>query len=361
MLKGQIYSKNTIFFSRLFSILLSPIYSFLNLFRSRYQLENIKIKKILVTEYHRIGDVLIIAPILKSLKLKFPTSHLILVCNQDVRELAFHLNLADEIISINAPWTNWDWSFLSWLQVRAKAKELSSKKIDIAFDFKGDIRNAWFLWHTHPKISFGYNTTGGSYFFTNSMKMNQNLHQSERAFTLISNLGCQFPNDKEQDWSLNENGAIVIHVGSSDKRRSWPLKHWLELVDYLSKDFDVVLVDVKEAKQLIEQTESFGVKLFKGDLIQFKIWLSYQKCLIAPDSMAGHLAAYAKIPVITIFGSQNPKLTSPKTNKGLFITPEEKCYHNRNHWRLCSECMKSITPKMVYKRFFNFIHEVNNY
>ena len=155
--------------SRLISFFISPFYKILNYFRNNYRITDIEIKTILVTEYHRIGDVLIISPVLKSLKRKFPKAHLILICNREVGQLASHLNLADEISTMNAPWTNWDWSILSWWDIRSKAKSLSRKQIDLAFDFKGDIRNAWFLWLTRPKISFGYNTTGGNYFFTNPM------------------------------------------------------------------------------------------------------------------------------------------------------------------------------------------------
>ncbi len=83
MLIHKVYSKETIIISRLFSFFLSPYYKFLNLFRHNYQITDIEIKTILVTEYHRIGDVLIIAPILKSLKKKFPKAHLILICNKE--------------------------------------------------------------------------------------------------------------------------------------------------------------------------------------------------------------------------------------------------------------------------------------
>ena len=101
------------------------------------------------------------------------------------------------------------------------------------------------------------------------------------------------------------------------------------------------------------------VKIFKGDLIQFKSWLSNQKCLIAPDSMAAHLAAFLKIPVVTLFGSQDPKLTSPISEKALVVTPGEICSHKRDHWRLCSECMHLITPNKVYKGICDLMNEVN--
>ena len=359
MLIHKVYSKETIIISRLFSFFLSPYYKFLNLFRHNYQIADIEIKTILVTEYHRIGDVLIIAPVLKSLKKKFPKAHLILICNKEVGQLASHLNLADEISTMNVPWTNWNWSIFSWWDIRSKAKKLSIKQIDLAFDFKGDLRNGWFLWLTRPKISFGYNTTGGNYFFTNPTSMNQNLHQLYRAFNLVSAVGCQQNEDQDAKWVFNNNGAVVIHVGATDHRRSWPLGHWIKLINLLVNDFKIVIVDVKESQQLIREVSDSRVELFKGDLIQFKSWLTNQKCLIAPDSMAAHLAAYLKIPTVTLFGSQDPKLTWPITEKGLVITPEKRCSHKRDHWRLCSKCMNSITPNKVYQGIYNFMNEVN--
>ena len=345
--------------SRLISLFISPYYKILNFFRNNYRITDIEIKTILVTEYHRIGDVLIISPVLKSIKRKFPKAHLILICNREVGQLASHLNLADEIFTMNVPWTNWDWSILSWWDIRSKAKSLSRKQIDLAFDFKGDIRNAWFLWLTRPKISFGYNTTGGNYFFTNPMEMNQDLHQLYRAFNLVSTVGCQHIEDQEDQWVFNDEGAVVIHIGATDDRRSWPSDHWIKLINLLIKDFKIAIVDVKDSQYIIDKIKDSRVGIFKGDLIQFKSWLTNQKCLIAPDSMAVHLAAFLKIPVVTLFGSQDPKLTSPVAEKSLVITPEVACSHKREHWRLCSKCMNSITPYRVYQGICNFINKAN--
>ena len=356
---NKVYSRKTVIISRLISLLISPFYKFLNLFRSNYSINDIEIKTILVTEYHRIGDVLIISPVLKSLKRKFPKAQLILICNREVGQLASHLNLADEISIVNVPWTNWDWSIFSWWGVRSKAKSFSRRQIDLAFDFKGDIRNAWFLWLTCPKISFGYNTTGGSYFFTNPTEMNQDLHQLYRAINLVSAVGCQHIEDQKGQWVFNNKGAVVIHIGATDNRRSWPTNHWIELINLLIKDFKIAIVDVKGAQHVINKVKDSRLKIFKGDLIQFKSWLTNQKCLIAPDSMAAHLAAYLKIPVVTLFGSQDPKLTSPIAENSLVVTPGTKCSHKREHWRLCSECMNSITPNKVHQVVCSLINEVN--
>ena len=114
----------------------------------------------------------------------------------------------DEVIPITVPWTNWSWSIFDWYKTRSFAKSFSKKNIDLAFDFKGDFRNSWFLWNIYPKVSFGYNTTGGGYFFTNPQTMNQDLHQSERAEALVSNVGC-IP-IKEQFDKINMYNSLPI-------------------------------------------------------------------------------------------------------------------------------------------------------
>ena len=66
----MIYKPSYIFWAKIFSILIGPYFKFL-IFRKKYDIQSINVKTILVTEYHRIGDVIIIAPILKSIKLNF--------------------------------------------------------------------------------------------------------------------------------------------------------------------------------------------------------------------------------------------------------------------------------------------------
>ena len=87
----------------------------------------------------------------------------------------------------------------------------------------------------------------------------------------------------------------------------------------------------------------------------FMNWLKNQSVLIAPDSMAGHLGAYLNIPVISLFGAQNPELTKPLGDGVQVLKPNKKCDHIRDHWRLCSLCMDEIPPEKVLKSIFKVI------
>lgn len=347
----MVYKSSYIFWAKTFSTIIAPYFKILNLFRKKYDPKLIKIKTILVTEYHRIGDVIIIAPILKSIKSNFPNAKIILICSDSAKEIAEYLKLADKVIGVSVPWTNWRWSFLEWYKIRNFAKSFRLLGIDLAIDFKGDIRNSWLLWNIHSKVSFGYNTTGGGYFYTNPLVMNQSIHQYNRASKLIEEFGCRFSSDNESRYHSNKDGCIVLHPGASDFARSWPASHWMELARLLSKKFKVSIVITNDSFGFFQKfkTEEIELQYFEGSLVSFCNYINNQKFLIALDSMAGHLASYFGIPVISLYGSQNPSLTKPKNKYGKIIKPKTICNHDRNHWRLCKLCIESISPKTVYE------------
>ena len=125
----------------------------------------------------------------------------------------------------------------------------------------------------------------------------------------------------------------------------------------LSLRFKVSIVITKDSSSLVSKLkiEDLKLKYFEGSLVSFCDYINNQKCLIALDSMAGHLASYFGIPVISLFGSQNPSLTKPKNKYGKIIKPKTICKHDRDHWRLCKLCIKSISPRIVYEKTIEHI------
>ena len=115
-------------------------------------------------------------------------------------------------------------------------------------------------------------------------------------------------------------------------------------VDSLTKDLNSIFKFIEQLNEL-----KIEVGRFKGGLIELKNWLINQRCLVAPDSMAGQLAAYVQIPVISVFGSQDPKLTRPVIKMGAIVKPDKPCNHSSNHWRFCRKCMESIQPLKVFE------------
>ena len=76
--------------------------------------------------------------------------------------------------------------------------------------------------------------------------------------------------------------------------------------------------------------------------------------------MAGHLGSFLGIPVVSLFGSQNPELTKPDNKYGKIIKPQNPCRHKRSHWRLCKLCLKSISPERVYEEVYQHILHIES-
>tara|TARA_B100001250_G_scaffold115494_1_gene97871 strand:+ start:14749 stop:15846 length:1098 start_codon:yes stop_codon:yes gene_type:complete len=358
-LKQKVYSQTYLTLSNVLSFIIFPYYTFFNLFRKKYSLKKIKVKTILILEYHRIGDVLIILPVIKSIRRQYPRSKIVLVCCNDSYDLINHFNIVDKIIPVKMPWTNWDFSLKECFKVFQLIKKIRLEKTDLAFDFKGDLRNNWFLWNLKAKVSMGFSPTGGSYFLTNSFKFNHALHQRQRAQFIALKAGCDVL-EKIKKNKININGRIALHLGSSDLRRSWTEKKWIKLARLLSKNFKITIIKIPESHHLINQIKKNKDKIdiFSGDLIEFKTWLKDQILLIGVDSMAGHLAAELGVPNISIFGSQNPDLTRPLGEFSEIIQPEKECHHKKKHWRLCAYCMDEIDETSVYKLVVKLINIV---
>ena len=174
---------------------------------------------------------------------------------------------------------------------------------------------------------------------------------------LIEEFGCRSSCDKKHRYHSIKDGCVVLHPGSSDLERSWPDSHWVELARLLSIRFKVSVVITKGSSSLVSKLkiENLELQYFEGSLVSFCDYINNQKCLIALDSMAGHLASYFGIPVISLFGSQNPSLTKPKNKYGKIIKPKTICKHDRDHWRLCKLCIESISPRIVYEKTIEHI------
>lgn len=330
----------------------------MNFIRPSFHVTQDKIKSILVCQYHRIGDVLLIIPVLHLLRKQYPKAKITLLCCTSAKPLAQDLKVVDEVIGIDVPWTTWSFSPFKWIRSRSYARTLQKENYDLAIDFKGDLRNSWFLWHIKAKKSLGYTDTGGSMFYSHPINPPHGIHQTKRSLALISHLGLDTEYFSEKKINFHDRGSIVLHPGGSDPKRMWPKERWVELTELLSKEYTLTIVKTQGSNTIAQQVieRQFNIDFFEGNLVQFKHWLGKQKLIVCIDSMPGHLGAYLGIPTVSIFGSQDPKITQPLGELVEIVTPAFPCNHQRSHWRLCNFCMETITVDQVFKAIETLIY-----
>ena len=362
-MKQEVYHPTWLFLSKILSGLLHPLWLLFSHTKYFPAFDKSKIKKIIIGEYHCIGDVVLIIPALKVLKKSFPDAELTLITNPDIRELAEEMKIAHEVVFFQAPWVRGKKKWKLWKNARSLAVYLQQKSYDLGIDFKGDLRNLYFLWKIKPSFRAGFTASGGKFLLTHPFDYPFQLHQSNRALSLLNKLGISYSGPtkplslpKPKDSRCNQ---IVIHPGANHPERKWPVTSWVKLIQNLRKTHEIVLVCTKD---LIQDTEEIllgcpGLETFKGTLLEFSCWLQNQKLLVGPDSMAVHLAVALDVLALSIFGSQNPNLTRPCEPYGHIVQPKLPCTHKRKNWRLCSRCLASIKPKIVYEKIIEIIPE----
>ena len=69
-----VYNSKALIISNIISLLIFPFYKSLNILRKKYDLRKITINNLLILEYHRIVDVILILSVLRAIRVKYPNS-----------------------------------------------------------------------------------------------------------------------------------------------------------------------------------------------------------------------------------------------------------------------------------------------
>lgn len=294
------------------------------------------IKRILIMEYECIGDFIMLLPVLESIRQVLPDAKIDIVCTPAVLSLMKGSILMDELI----PWTG------NSVNKRKCIRSLRKQHYDLSLNFHGDIRQIWKMKHVKAKYKAGFSFSGGEQWLTHVMDYPYWLHQVERPLHLLEFIGikgqvCE-PELSHIKPDHKFDNVIFLHSGANHAFRKWPDSNWQKLACELKKEYKVVWVDVPGSAFCPD-----GISCISGDLYKIAEVFSAGKFCICCDSMAAHLAAAVNTPVLALFGSQDPELTKPYGQYGYVAAYPGICTHKRRDWRLCEECMSSLSVEEI--------------
>ena len=99
-----------------------------------------KYNSILVVDLHMIGDIVMLIPLLKELKNKYPESNLSLLSGSWAPVVLKELNI-DNFFILDAPWVKSN-TISSWLNLFRTIVKLRKFKWELTIDVRGDLRNS---------------------------------------------------------------------------------------------------------------------------------------------------------------------------------------------------------------------------
>jgi len=158
----------------------------------------------------------------------------------------------------------------------------------------------------------------------------------------------------------------VLNPGGSRQAKRWPEEHWRELIRRLRSQTDwrpALFGSPGEKQELDQLAGALGFPdlpvVTRPDLLEAAALLERAAVLIGPDSGLGHLAVALGLPVVILFGPDNPALSGPyrpAAPAAVLISERSVCPDLADcHKKECrpNACLWAVTPDRVLAEMKN--------
>lgn len=318
----------------------------------------------------RLGDVILSTPAIANLRRFYPDSHIAFLCRPYTKEVLDGNPYLDEIIVYDKKKEH-----KGLLATIKFFLTLRKKKFDVAFILNPNNRSNIIAFFAGIPHRYGFNRKMGR-LLTNPIedKKREGIkHELEYTLDVLREAGIAttekqtyFPikktSEEKIDKLLNVNGIkddfIVIHPSASCPSKRWTQDNFIKLSRLIKEKtkLQVILIssgDEKKFSDALAQEE--GIIDFRGllTLSDTGALLKRAKVFISNDSGPVHIAGSLNIPVISIFGRNDPGLSptrwKPLGEKSFYLHKAVNCKkclaHNCVNNFLC---LSLITPEEVF-------------
>jgi heptosyltransferase I len=337
-------------------------------------------RRILLIKLTSLGDVIHALPVASRLKTCFPRIKLFWVVEDRCAPILEAHPLLDGVVvyprkKIQALLARKSWGEASRELGRLR-RTLRDLRIDLSIDLQGLAKSALMaLLAGAPRRLGCSGLKEFSYLISRQIPEGEGLHAVDRNLKVAEFLGCPpGPADfqlglraEERSWAdhflktrgVREGAKIIgLQVGASLPQKCWPLSQWAALLGRLSglKDVHPVLLgDEQDRQRFLGQVPISAPGVIDGlgrlSLRQLMAVLERCRLVVGADTGPLHLAVALGVPVVGIYGPDDPSATGP------YGTRQRTLYKNLgcspcNQNPTCQErfeCLQSIGPDEVFE------------
>lgn len=268
-------------------------------------------------------------------------------------------------------------------QVQAR-REIMACKYDMAIDlFTGFPPLSWFAWSCCIPCRIGYMNRGFGALLTVPLSLNvePGKHETSYHVDLLAPLGISsdgaishpdLPEPSEAacasaahrlGWSsLGEYPFFVIHPGTGEPQKEWPINRWQSLLQSLASDHEyrIVLTGHGPRDRAVIDELLTDVPNPNGNVIdacglfgwnELCAVFRHAQVVIGTDSMSGHLASAWQTPTITLAtGMSDPARWRPASLTGSVLYSPRECFPCISK-RGCTgmACLREVMPGDVIR------------
>ena len=343
-------------------------------------------KNILVINLMHIGDLMLVTPVLRTLRANYPSARLTLLADKKLRDLVEFNPHIDECMLIDKKGA--DDHFSSFFRFILSVRK---KNFDLVINLHRNERASAIAAFSGAKRIVGYAKPGFSLFFDEVLPNKKAImHQIHSHFEVLTKacgvtriddggLEMEIPPGMDDEaarlWSENfseTKKVVAFNIGAS-----WPTKRWLD--EYFAECADR-LVDrgygvaffggpmdeemVRDCLAKMKHKDSDAVRVFTGKLSLGVLagMLRRSALFLTTDSGPMHVGVAMNMPVVTMFGSSPVPGFYPYDAKDVLIKTPEPCHPCGIH--ICPKkgdnnmaCMKKIPADVVMRYVDKLLNE----
>ncbi len=328
--------------------------------------------RILVTQTGGwVGDMVLLTPALRALKIAYPQSHVALLIRPLVADLmATHPYIDEVIIDNKETILNRLPSF--WKSVNA----IRRAGFDLAVVLHPtSFRNALIPFIAGIPERIGSNISGRGILLTRTCADRTDLHEVHRYLRVLELIDIREPNAKLEFWHTDadrhaarqilathgissKEHLIGVNLGTTWRTKRWSLENFAEVITQVQKHFEARIlltgstaeIPLGEGLAGIAKVETINL-IGKTTLMQLGALIESCALYLTCDSGPMHIAAAVGTPTIALFGPTSPTRHGPYGENHEVIEKSVECRpcYKRSCMRkdLPHRCMTEIHPNEV--------------
>lgn len=321
-----------------------------------------------------IGDLLLVTPVLRTLRTNFPHAHISLLADAKLADLVRLNHNIDELITIDKK--GYHDKFLNYMRFIG---EIRHRNFDLVINLHKNERASFIAALSGAKKIVGYSTFGPRLLFDKTIEnRKRSKHQVHAHFDVLKEtLGITNIDDRGIEMWLDEAAeataaaiwsqafpdikpVIGLNIGASWPTKRWPKEYFAKLADrlvdhgfavaYFGGPMDVEIVD--QAIGLMKHKDHPQVVKLTGKVSLMELAALLKKCtvFVTNDSGPMHIATAMNIPLVSMFGASPVEGFWPYNDISIVMKTPLSCHPCYKH--TCKlgglECMYAITVDQVF-------------
>lgn len=299
-------------------------------------MDNNEIKKILIVQIGKIGDMILNTPLFSELKKYFPSSNITVLSSSINKDISLNHKFVDNIFVYNK----------NIFKLVGLLFKLRRNKFDIWIDSKKELSNtsAILVKWANPKKSFGFNNKKNIFDIDLNGFCNPVIdeHLSTINLCVLKYFGINYasnikpsifiPDEIKQNIENKikdiKGYKILLNISAGNKIRYWNKNNWINLIKNLKDEYSIIITgaerDIELANDIKKELPDDNIITIKTkSILEFAELIKKCNLLITPDTSAVHIASCFDIPIIAFYNNVkwNIKRFAPlSTKKKIFIS-----------------------------------------